>query len=151
MAQYKAAWYPDPSSPSGSGVLRYYDGTAWTSHVHRPDAPSRSAATAVRAGAPPPAPQRVPQQRAAPPQATAQRPAPQRPGPRPTPATRPRPPATRTRTTAAPRSGASWDSIPQPGTTFTSDGFRQTRGRAGRWLATLLVLAVVVGLVLYLT
>ena len=30
-----ANWYPEPSDPAG-GLLRYWDGTTWTEHVHDP-------------------------------------------------------------------------------------------------------------------
>jgi hypothetical protein len=40
-----ANWYPDPQQPL-SGVLRYWDGTAWTAHTHDPSAPARTAPVA---------------------------------------------------------------------------------------------------------
>ncbi len=31
-----ANWYPDPTAPPGSDRLRYWDGKAWTQHIHPP-------------------------------------------------------------------------------------------------------------------
>ena len=44
-------WYADPSNP---GAGRWYDGTAWTSHVYlvAPTGPAPTARTYQRAGAP---------------------------------------------------------------------------------------------------
>ena len=60
MAQYKAGWYPDPYAAKGSGVLRWYDGSGWTSNVNRPRTAVRPRATtrATATARPRPAPDR---------------------------------------------------------------------------------------------
>lgn len=47
-SQAPAGWYPDPG---GSGLLRFYDGVAWTSHT-APAVPAAPAAPAAGFGAP---------------------------------------------------------------------------------------------------
>jgi len=34
VTEIPAGWYPDPDPAAAGGSLRYWDGTAWTSHVH---------------------------------------------------------------------------------------------------------------------
>jgi len=53
-----AGWYPDPSDPARQ---RWWDGNAWTEHVHPPAAPEPVAATPQPApAAPQPAPAAIP-------------------------------------------------------------------------------------------
>jgi hypothetical protein len=47
--QISAGWYPDPSD---ARRLRWYDGTAWTEHVHDPAAAAPVAASAAAYAAP---------------------------------------------------------------------------------------------------
>ncbi len=112
MAQYKAGWYPDPYAAKGSGVLRWYDGSGWTSNVNRPRTAARPRATT---------------------RATA--------------TARPRPAARSVLPSA--QHGATWESIPQPGTTFTRDGLNRPalRVRIGPAVLTLIVLAIVVAVI----
>lgn len=42
-----ADWYPDPHAASGSAVLRYWDGTTWTSHTHDPSSHVETSASAT--------------------------------------------------------------------------------------------------------
>jgi uncharacterized RDD family membrane protein YckC len=34
VTETPAGWYPDPDPAAAGGSLRYWDGTAWTSHIH---------------------------------------------------------------------------------------------------------------------
>ena len=40
VTQTPAGWYSDPDPASVGGSLRYWDGTAWTEHVHAPPVPA---------------------------------------------------------------------------------------------------------------
>lgn len=116
--QYAAAWYPDPYSAKGSGVLRWYDGSQWTGHVRRPGelakgTGSRPAGTSTKVAKKAPPSQ---QQSGA-------------------------------------GAGGSWESIPQPGTTFAGGTAPRldSPGRAIGAVIVLILLAIAGGIVLLAT
>jgi uncharacterized RDD family membrane protein YckC len=49
MTQIPAGWYPDPAPQTLPGRLRYWDGAAWTEHVHDPQPIPQPAPPAVPA------------------------------------------------------------------------------------------------------
>jgi uncharacterized RDD family membrane protein YckC len=61
MTQIPAGWYPDPAPQTLPGRLRYWDGTAWTEHVHDPQPAPQPSPPAYPAPYPEPYPQPDPQ------------------------------------------------------------------------------------------
>jgi hypothetical protein len=105
VASPQAGWYPDPYAGKDSGVLRWFDGSAWTQDVRRPQVPARAAR---------PASARV------------------------------------SGDVATQASDATWDSIPQPGTTYTVDALNIPPPRI-RVLPLAVLLLAIIALIAFAT
>lgn len=105
MASPQPGWYPDPHAAKGSGVLRWFDGSAWTKDIRRPQVQTRAAAAP-----------------------SVQVPA----------------------RAAAHASDAGWDSIPQPGTTYTADALNIAPPRI-RVLPLAVLLLAIIALIAFAT